>query len=501
MEKIRVDGQRFIDSYGRHRIFNGINYCDKTSAMNKFCGTEVAGLYASEISEITINKFKEWGFNVVRLGVNWSTIEPEQGKYNEVYIDKIVEFADLCEKNGIYFFLDMHQDCFGGSGNDDGAPDWACLTKGKKFKKIRFVWAERYFWSKAVHNCFDSFWANDTVNGVGLQDHFINMWVHVAERIKDHPALLGFDLFNEPYNGTEGGRTFRALVGSVAKTVLTDKRCKKGWMLKQLLTGNATGVLEPFSDPDLYRKVISAGDKFMKEFDEKVYSPFINKVSKGLRKVTDNGIIFIESCYYTNLGIPFTAPAVNYDGERESNLCYTPHGYDLMVDTPAYARASDTRVWEIFSQKKRDAERLNVPVLVGEWGSFCQDENYTKHLDFLLGKFDENKWSQAFYTYYPSFLYTKEICPVLRSIVRPAPVAVCGDIDSYRHDRGNNSFTLKFNQDKEFDVPTVIYAHRAIESIETDGEYKIIPIDNSEGSHVEIKTGIGTHNVNIKFKD
>ena len=56
------------------------------------------------------------------------------------------------------------------------------------------------------------------------------------------------------------------------------------------------------------------------------------------------------------------------------------------------------------------------------------------------------------------------------------------------------------NQDKEYDVPTVVFAHKEIDSIETDGEYKIIPLGETGRSHVEIKTGIGNHKITLNFK-
>lgn len=66
---------------------------------------------------------------------------------------------------------------------------------------------------------------------------------------------------------------------------------------------------------------------------------------------------------------------------------------------------------------------------------------------------------------------------------------------SYR----TNVFILEFNQEREFDVPTVIYAHKEIESIETDGEYEIISLGKN-GGRIEIRTNIGNHKVTIKFK-
>lgn len=495
MERITVDGTRFVDENGRQRIFNGVNYDDKVAE-------RMSWMYDTEYMEVTVRKFSQCGWNIVRLCVPWAAIEPEPNKYDETYIDKIVTFLDLCEKYGIYVFVDMHQDLYAGTADGrggDGAPEWACLMGNAKMRNSKLVWATGYFWGKSVHNCFDNFWANEKVNGVGLQTYFINMWTHLAERIKDHPALLGFDLFNEPFPGSDGGKIFRKLILNLAKIVITDKRCKKMWLIKQLFTGKFHRVLEPFEDPTLFRKVTKAGDELVKKFDEGVYSDFINRLSKSIREVTNNGIIIVESCYYTNLGIPFSAPPVNYDDQREEQLCYSPHGYDLTVDTPAYDYANNSRVWSIFEEKKRTQEKWNVPIIVGEWGGYCSGDRWLDHLDFLLQKFDENQWSQAYYVFQYSFFMTQHK-KVLKRLVRPVPQAVCGTIESYRHDRENNTFTLNFKQEIEYDVPTVIYAHKEIESIETDGEYKIIPLAKTGEARIEIKTEPGFHKVRVRFK-
>ena len=493
MDRINVDGKRFVDEYGRHRIFNGINFTDKNAKI--YCVID-----DKDFTELHVRKLSECGFNIIRLGVTWEAIEPEPGKYNEDYIDKIVYFMDMCNKYGMHVFIDMHQYLYGPAGGSDGAPEWASLTDGAKLKKNKLVWATGYFWGKVVHNCFDNFWADKEVNGIGLQTYFINMWKHVAERVKDHPEFFGFDLFNEPFPGSDGGKIFRTLIMSLARTIITDKRCPKMKMLGKLLKKDMAGVLEPFDDPELFRKVTRAGLPLVKKFDEGVYADFVNRLSKGLREVTDNGIIIVESCYYTNISIPFSTPAVNYDGKREEKLCYSPHGYDLTVDTPPYKDASNSRVWAIFEEKKNTQEAWNSPILVGEWGGFAfpHTENFSNHIDFLLDKFDENQWSQAFYTYYLDMIQAGY--PIVKNLVRPFPVAVCGDIVKYRHDRENNFFTLEFRQDREFDVPTVVFAHKEIESIETDGEYKIIPLGDTGRSHIEFITGIGSHKIRVNFK-
>ena len=58
------------------------------------------------------------------------------------------------------------------------------------------------------------------------------------------------------------------------------------------------------------------------------------------------------------------------DGRRDAQQAYAPHGYDIVVDTPQLARASNARVEFIFTRHRETAERLDMPMLVGEWGAF-----------------------------------------------------------------------------------------------------------------------------------
>ncbi len=493
MLKISTFEKKFIDSEGRQRIFNGVNLCDK--------GYHEAGnprkTYKVDYDEKLISDLSSYGFNIVRLGLTWDAVEPEPCNYDEDYLDRVEKVADLCAKYGIYFFLDMHQDLYGGTVDTpaDGAPAWACLTDGAKFRPTRFVWAEGYFWGKAIHNCFDNFWANKEYNGVPLQTYFCNMWKHVAERFKNHPALFGFDMLNEPFPGTDGGKVFRKLIGGVAKCVIFDKRCKIGWLAKQLFSGNAIRCLEPFDDPSLFRKATKEGDELIKKFDTGHYSKFINRTAKAIREVTDNGIIIMENSYYSNLGIPYSAPAVNYDGKQEEKLCFMPHAYDLMVDTPEYKYASNNRVGSIFDEHRRSQERLGVPLLVGEWGGQSEGTEWLHHIRYLLDKFDGYHWGQTYWAYYDGLLEN----PIMSCLFKTSPVAVCGDIKEYSLDRDNEIFTLTYEQDKEYSVPTEIFVHKAAKNIICDGEYTLEPYGDKGGAMMKINADAGSHKVTIEF--
>lgn len=487
MLKITTDSGKFIDSAGRQRIFNGMNLCDKGDFSN---GSEKR-VYSLSFNEELIKTLAADGFNIIRLGLTWDAVEPQPGKYDEEYLSKVRKVCDLCAKYGIYFFLDMHQDLYSaGDGlGGDGAPKWACITDGAKFKKIRFVWAEGYFWGKAVHKAFDSFWENRPYNGKPLQSYYCDMWKHVTEEFKDHPALFGFDVLNEPFPGTDGGKVFRKLIGGVVKTVLTDKRCKLGFFAKNIVHGEVIKCLEPFNDYTLFRKVTSYGDDLIKKFDTGFYSVFINRTAGAIRQVTDNGIIMMENSYYSNLGIPYSTPAVTIGGIREKNLCFAPHAYDLMVDTPEYKYASNTRVGGIFDEHRRSQERLGVPVLVGEWGGQSEGTEWLDHIEYLLDKFDSYQWGQTYWAYYDGLLEN----PIMRDLIRTSPVAVCGTINSYSYDRGNKIFTLDYTQDKEYALPTEIYLHAEPKKITADGEYTV------DGNMLKIKSGVGRHIVTVEM--
>ncbi len=300
MDKIISRNKAFYDEYGRERIFNGINVVDK----EPYRFGKDSHSNAEDLS--WVDEFAKRGFNIIRLGTTWSVMEPSPGKYNETAIASLIKIMNCCAEKGIYVFIDMHQDLYSSEidAAGDGAPRWAVLTDEYKAKPYRFVWAEAYFWGRACHRAFDNFWMNKKVNGKGLQDYYTDMWAHLAAAVKDHPALFGFDLMNEPFPGKDGGKIFRKLIASVAKVTLTDKRIDKRGMLADSLDSEKRYKLLDRYDGDILKKVGKAAQDLIIRFDTQRYMPFINKTSAAIRRVTDNGFLFVDNCYYSNLGIP-----------------------------------------------------------------------------------------------------------------------------------------------------------------------------------------------------
>lgn len=490
MDKIRTQGKVLIDEFGRERIFHGINVCDK----GYFDPATGKRIFEYEWTDGRIEKFKEYGMNLIRLGITWEAVEPEKGKYNDEYLDAIKKILDKCHEAGIYAYIDMHQDLYSGWGNGpgDGAPAWACYTNGYKYTNPKLVWAESYFISKAVHNAFDNFWADR----FGVQTAYKNMWKHVAEKFDGHPALFGYDVMNEPFLGSDGGKVFVKLISSLAGTTITDSRISKTKMIKEALTkGRAIHVLDQYK-ADVFHMLVNKAAPLVNKFDKEKYMPFLNSTAEEIRKVSKDPILFIENSYYSNLGIKCDVEPIKVNGKREPNQVFAPHAYDLMVDTPAYKYANSGRVKSIFDRRKTEQDmNLNMPLIVGEWGGFSEGTEWLHHIEFLLNLFDSYKWSNTYWAYFDGLLES----PLGKVLKRAYPRAVTGRIISYNHDRKENTFSLSYYQDKKFNVPTEIFVHKPVESIETDGKYEIVKLDD-ESSVVKITTGKGYHDVKIRFE-
>ncbi len=488
MEKIFTDNLRFTDEYGRERIFTGMNVVDKKDYDRK------NPYYGYPADTFPFKEFKERGFDIIRLGFTWCALEPFPGRYNKKLIDSLHKFLDKCEEYGIYAFLDCHQDLYSSYCYGDGAPKWATLTAPYTPHKQIAVWAEGYFYGRACHKAFDNFWANTKYQGKGLQDWFGEMWRFIAKEFSSHKAFFGFDFLNEPFPGTDGGKIFRKLIANTVKKSVTDKRISVKEMAKEVLGEEKPKALDQFPG-EVFKDVVSCCAGLVKNFDENLYSPFISKMGEYVREVTNDGIFFIDDNYYSNLGIPCCSKNIKINSQNEPLQCYAPHAYDLMVDTPAYKYANDSRVGMIFDEHRKTQERLGVPCIIGEWGSRADGDGWYKHFDFLLKKFDSYKWSNTYWCYYDGIL--KE--DFMKLLTRPHPKAVTGIIKKYEYDKENRTFILLYIQDKEYTVPTVIYTDKEPKEIILNGEYKITKLSEAMGYDIEITTKPGENEIAIRF--
>jgi hypothetical protein len=171
------------------------------------------------------------GFDVLRLALSWSLLEPRPGVYDQRYVDRIAQVVGWAREQGVYVILDMHENGYsryldrpvppplpGGSPASlnqlTGAPPWAVLTD---------VWPSEVYLGQrelnpAVFAAFTNFWVNRHVDaprgeapGTGLQDHYIGAVAALARRFRDDGTVVGYDLFNEPWPGFVPPPAFESL--------------------------------------------------------------------------------------------------------------------------------------------------------------------------------------------------------------------------------------------------------------------------------------------------
>src|SRR5262249_37710394 len=142
-----------------------------------------------------------WGMNAVRFLITWAAIEPEEGVYDEGYLDQLAERMRWAREAGLFVVLDMHQDVYGEgfvSGGGDGAPRWTCdASNYASFMPNPSPWFLNYL-SPEVTGCYGHFWQT-----ASLRAHYVEAWRRVAARLSGFDdVILGFDPINEPYWGS-----------------------------------------------------------------------------------------------------------------------------------------------------------------------------------------------------------------------------------------------------------------------------------------------------------
>ena len=135
-------------------------------------------------------------------------------------------------------------------------------------------------------------------------------------------------------------------------------------------------VLETLTDINKYSRIISGIGPISHEFEKNDLANMYNKVTEAIREVDENHIIFLNHSYFSNLGVESGIEIpVRSDGTKDPLVAYAAHGYDLVVDTEGNDNSSFERVGFIFDQIGKTSDKLNIPLLIGEWGAYGRNPN------------------------------------------------------------------------------------------------------------------------------
>ncbi|MBV8689189.1 MAG: cellulase family glycosylhydrolase, partial [Candidatus Eremiobacteraeota bacterium] len=142
------------------------------------------------------------GFTAVRFGVLLQGVEPAPGRYDDRYVASIRRTVDLLGRYGIRSLLDFHQDLYSQRYQGEGLPAWMALDDGLPAQP-QAGFPGDYFGMPALWRAFDNLWTDAKgPGGVGLRERYAAALGHVAAAFRGDPAILGYDVFNEPFPGS-----------------------------------------------------------------------------------------------------------------------------------------------------------------------------------------------------------------------------------------------------------------------------------------------------------
>lgn len=207
-----------------------------------------------------------------------------------------------------------------------------------------------------------------------LQSKYINVWKSLATKLQDYPALIGFDLMNEP------------------------------------------NYLQQLFDSDERKRIYQTGDWDMPtewRRTTKDYFSLMSKTANAILQITPNKTIFVEglafasSPRYFNLMEPIDVPI-----EKKNNICYSFHTYHPHAFNHAKLKNGAYITYPDHRYNKENMTKFVQPVLdfqnkhdvncifVGEFGVMASSEESGADiwLDDVMSIFETNNWIWTYWS-------------------------------------------------------------------------------------------------------
>jgi hypothetical protein len=422
---------QILDAGGREVLLKGVNvdglvdyfrpdlslsYPIAASAYARgACPSDDTSVEGVDVCQYDFPQLRPLGYDVIRLNVSWSLLEPQPGQIDQRYIARIAQVVGWAKQAGIYVVIDMHQDAWSkyiytAPGETcqapleairgfDGAPLWAsqhvapaCALHGTREL------------DPAVQEDFQKLYDDASApDGVGLQEHYANALLALAQRFHEQPAVAGYEIINEPSPG------FNAAPGEVDATELF-----------------------PF-----YAKVVQRVTSALPAFRQLFFiEPNVE------RDVTDHSAIAAPWSAYSSY----------------PNVVYAPHIYTGTFTLDQ--QVSSTRFFPSeagYESAISDAKALGLPLWIGEFGNNPENDGTLLRTTYelqdrygvggalWLWKENANDVNRAVFwgVYGPPFPPGTLQPSRLFYSSRAYPIQVAGEERSLSYDPASVSFSLK----------------------------------------------------------
>ncbi|MFJ5235095.1 glycoside hydrolase family 5 protein [Kitasatospora sp. NPDC088391] len=270
-----------------------------------------------ETTEADLRDLAGHGFGLVRIAVSWARLEPTRGHYDRAQFARLRQLLDWAGKYRLYAVVDFHQDVYGQyfTGGTGGAPAWATRDDGLPFTPDPADWFAGYF-QPSVQAAFRHLYDDPDLRRAQSA-----LYTAVARELRGAPALLGYDLFNEPFGPVTGDPADPAVLAA------------------------ASAALERGRLAAMYRRLIDA-----------------------VRQADRDAWLFVEPTVLVGQGVPTALPGFTDPRPGPDRLGYAPHFYDTAVEAGRDWDPAGGFVEAYTAAVTAYPRAHRLPVLVGEWG-------------------------------------------------------------------------------------------------------------------------------------
>jgi len=374
------------------------------------------------------------GMNSIRFLIEWAAVEPSPGEYDDVYLYNVRTRLDWARDAGLLVVLDMHQDLYGeGFAGGNGAPPWTCDAARYAAYQPAADWFLGYLDDNVVA-CFDGLWTDPD-----LQDHYARAWAHVADQLGDHDAVIGFEVINEPWQGSFA----------------------------------------------------------FDEFEERALQPFYELVIPAVRKKAPHWLAFVEPMSMSNLGRDSHLTKMPFD-----NVVYAPHSYDSATERAGnFADTERPIVLDKLIKLAGEAKRMGAALWIGEYGGNAQWQGISSYMDAEYDAFasvfaGSTYWDDSRGDGFGLLNDDGSEKTVLWDVVvRPAPERIAGIPGAWSYDDATRSLTVHYtaggdgDADSVFRAPTLAYPEGYV--VDVDGGTatvtgEVVTVEAAAGADVTV---------------
>src|SRR3954453_15704792 len=401
-------GRWLKDDSGRVVIIHGLQVAHKT-----------APYYPppQSFTDVDGQNMPDWGFNGVGLAGFWAGLEAQGGQIAARYGDEIAREGDVLSAHHIYTLLEAHQDQYGPALDGDGFPGWATITDGVPQLPHSALDIE----APAMSRAFDNLYANTD----GIADEFAHAWAAIAARFRAKPRMLGYEVFNAPYPGSQ------------------DATC-----------------MQPAGGP---------------AFDRLSLQPLEEKLAAAVHSADRRAIAFVEPHIYFDFGVQSwldrPAPGSGPTGFAFHDYCLAPifsGSPDHESSAPGY-ESCPIEDEHVMQNAESAAATMAVPPLFDEFG----DTQDLADIQRMVELADSHRMGWMYWAYKDwvdapggagsgaLFDNSDDNGSLRRAKLafrrEPYPQATAGTPGAYDYDRATNTFTYNYTPDASVRAPTVVY--------------------------------------------